>query len=63
MGSSSERAESAAIKAVDRLFGDSSVPASETRASLLSVREHIDELIASLGQHSKPEEDDDREDV
>lgn len=36
------------VKEVDSLFGNTTVPASQTRADLEYLREHIDSLIATL---------------
>lgn len=38
-----------AIEAIDKLFSDTSVSQSETASRLKDLRDHIDVLLASLG--------------
>jgi hypothetical protein len=47
----------AEIKAkIDRMFGDTTVPKSTTRDNLNDIREHIDNLLETLGEGDDDED-------
>jgi Mg2+ and Co2+ transporter CorA len=41
---------------IDRLFGDTSRPASDTRADLKDIRDHCDSLIETIDETSDEED-------